>query len=160
VRGHLLERRLFKPTLRGGGSRPGKAQNTWPIGILVVAEALYRRSAGGMEQLTHNRAWAKMGLTPSWLKKELEVLLPGVWAWVEIYLPAKTLAWKRLHNRIFKMYYNGTSARGVNHDPFTRASISREHWTNKVPEGNFLIEWHTKVDRGLVHVIPQWQKVF
>jgi hypothetical protein len=161
MRGHLNTRQHFRPKRSPvGGSQPGKPQNRWPLGILVVAEAVYRRSAGGMEALLHNRDWASMGLDSKGLllKRELGKLCPGIWAWIDRnFTPTKTTPWKNLHNRVYKMYYSGSSDRGPAHDARTRAAVSGEHWTRKVPEGHNLFKVHEQVDRGSVTIMGDWK---
>lgn len=162
MRGHLTDtRRPFRPTLRGGGSEKGKPWNRWPLLFVVVADAVYSGKAGGLEALVGNRDWEGMGCTSEALVEAVDDLMPNAWEWVLDNLkPTKTLPWKNLHNRVYKMYYSGTSARGPKHDPRTRAAISKEHWHNRVPtgtpEGEELRKLHEQIERGQVRLLSNW----
>lgn len=161
MRGHIDVRRPFRPNSGRGGSRKGKPQNKWPLWALVAAEAFCRRTAGGMENLQHNRAWAMMGIEPAWLRAKMENMFPGFWRWAsEVMGPTATPKEELLKNRVYKMYYSGTSDRGRSHDPRTRAAISGEHWPRKIPEGSPLLKLHEQIDRGQVHVIEDWRERF
>jgi len=111
-----------------------------------------------MEQLAHNRDWSKFGITPDWLKEELEKVLPGVWQWIATnFNPTKTTPWALLKNRVYKMYYSGTSDRGKRHDPNTRATVSGEHWTKKVGEGSDLFALAENIDLGKATTVLLWE---
>lgn len=168
--------RRFKPTGRGGGSKKGKAQWYWPLVILFVADALALRAKGTRD------AWFIDRKSPHSLLafgELVEAYLPEVWTFVLECTPKHEVhknflrqlekgsidereAHRRsrirlLQNRTYKMHYNGTSARGRNHDPETRASQSREQLTCRVVQGHPLWKLHDKIYRGLIVSCPDWK---
>lgn len=149
--------RTFRPTGKGGGSKPGKPQWYWPIGLIVVADAIVLRARGTTDGWGVNR---NAPMPRKQFKLLLGELLPGVWHWVLITAPKrKTKPEDLLYNRVYKGYYSGTSDRGKHHDPWTRACESREHWKKKVPEGHHLRKLHDQILRGLISKLPNWTKV-
>jgi hypothetical protein len=64
---------------------------------------------------------------------------------------------KLLLNRVYKMYYSGTSDRGKGHDPRTRSAVSREHWRSHT-EGLALEKLHDKILRGRITEIENWER--
>lgn len=153
----VVAERAFRPTGRGGGARPGKAQaGRWPWVIKVVADAVVSRAKGGAESwLTDRSAHLRLEefgrqmdrLLPGWREKAAE-LMPG----------RKTDAVRLLFNRVYKMHYSGTSDRGRRHDPLTRASESDEHWTKHIPVTHPLRSVHAAVASGQLTVIPEWRQ--
>ena len=147
--------RRFKPTGKGGGSKPGKPHFKWPEIIKVIADAVVVRAKGTADAWTVDRN-APMSMRE--FRRVIESLLPGVWDWVESQTPNhKTDCARLLYSRVYKQFYNGTSARGKRHDPNTRASQSVEYWKNRVPEGSILRDMHQRVVRGLLNKISDWK---
>jgi hypothetical protein len=98
--------------------------------LVIAAEQVCVAAAGSSDALLENRDWAATwGLTPGRLRRELEKLFPGVGEYLDAQTCDQDTPWpKNLLNRVYKMYYSGTSARGGKHDPSTRAAESEEHW--------------------------------
>lgn len=137
-----------------GGSKKGKPQAKIPELLIVVADAIFVRAAGSIEKLVDDRAWP---LTCAQLKEQMDTTLPG---WQK-YWPSgkrKTALQKLLKNRVYKGYYNGTSSRGVDHDPSTRASISTEHWRTRVGTTHMLREVWSRVRSCQQLVIKNWKE--
>jgi hypothetical protein len=121
-----------RPQNRKIGSGKGRKNFDW-IGrlpwVLVAAEQLFVLGSGSEGGLLEQRHWVKCwNLTPRDLRCQLGKLFPGLPEYVESIHPNPRSCWALLKGRVYKMYYNGTSARGFDHDPMTRASISREYW--------------------------------
>jgi hypothetical protein len=156
--GRIVDGRGFKPTGKGGGSRRGKAQRgSWPLLFKVLADALVMRAKGTEESWTADR---RMLLTPMQLGDQLDVLTPGWRPFIERKMPGRmTDRLELLANRVYKMYYDGTSSRGAGHDPLTRATQSREHWRHVVPQGSPLYLLHDRVRHGEVTVINDWERM-
>jgi hypothetical protein len=114
----------------GSGRRlmPWKRTYGW---LLIAAEQLVVGQAGSEGALLENRSWmTTWGISSAWLARRVDKLFPGVYDHLTT-LDVSEVGWQNnLYNRVYKMYYNGTSARGTKHDPRTRASISIEHWRN------------------------------
>jgi hypothetical protein len=149
--GHMEKVRAFKPTNGPGGSKKGKSNARWPLFLKVVADAVVIAHKGSIDAALADRNY----ISPAALKARLEQLLPGL----EQYIaerPSKD-PYAQLKNRVYKMYYSGTSDRGRDHDPRTRAAMSREHWRNQVPAADELALLHDKVMRGSVATIKDWR---
>jgi len=147
----------FVPRETGGGSKKGKIFLPWPLVYVVAAEAVGLTYYGTMEVLQNKRA------QPIGFCDRLSQMLPG---WHEEraseYLvkcgrmPDSTLS-DLLWNRVYKgAAYSGTSDRGPNHDPRTRNTQSKEHWTRKVPSGHSLFQLHEDIRRGIPR--PDWKQ--
>ncbi len=154
--GHISGGRPFRPQQGGGGSKPGKPQKQWPLLFRVLADALVIQFKGSMDAFLKDRT--QMPLDN--FQDRLDLLLPGWQRWHEQTAgPRSTNRAKLLHNRVYKMYYFGSSAHnGETHDPRTRAAVSPEHWTTKVAVGSPLRDLHDQVLRGLVVTIPNWKE--
>jgi len=125
----------FKPRpqqRREGSGRGRRCRNWQAIGwLLIAAERVCVKKAGGETAILKSRQWSrKWGITPDWLKEKMEHLFPGIVEYIES-TPGGQWGSNGLKNRVYKMYYYGSSARGPNHDPNTRAAPSPEHWRSK-----------------------------
>lgn len=153
--GKIKKPRGFRPQLGGAGSVPGKPQGRWPLVLVVVADALFTRAKGTQESWLIDRDCC---LTSVQFNELMDGLCPG---WSDWYLSEfgarKTTCSVLLKNRVYKMYYSGTSDRGKRHDPYTRATYSREHWTRKIPAGHPLRDLYQNVLHGKVVSIPNWR---
>lgn len=134
---HKSQKTNFKPhpQQRKEGSGEGRAMFPWKrkyAWLLLAVDQLYINKAGSADALLEDRKWEESyGITRDWLWQQIWILFPGLTAHLtneHRRLGIKTRWSQNIHNRIYKMYYNGTSARGTAHDPTTRASVSREHW--------------------------------
>jgi len=126
---------------RGREMFPWKRKYPW---LVIAAEQLFVVASGSGDGMLEERNWAATwALTPQWLGRQLEALFPGINEWLDSAWEGKTDWRYNLKNRVYKMYYNGTSARGADHDPQTRASMSNEHWRTWSCRG----EWETKILR-------------
>lgn len=137
-----LGRRLF----------PWKKSYPW---LVMVMEQVCVSRAGSEADLLVNRAWGDTwGITPSWLRAEVGRLFPGLPEHLDRETADQKTPWpSNLKNRVYKMYYAGTSDKGVRHDPKTRASVSREHWRNwpsrvlwedrvmRIARGKLVLDW-------------------
>jgi hypothetical protein len=156
----------FLPSGRGGGSKQGKPQGYWPWVLKVIADAVCVRAAGGRE------AWQRMRMPPfpgtTWKEKEaafgqaMDVMCPGWQEWHrQKFGDRATPLPELLYNRAYKASnYNGSSARGKDHDPRTRATMSSEHWHHHFPNTP---GQHPFADlfEGIVHrriVSVRWEK--
>jgi hypothetical protein len=147
--------RPFKPTGTGGGSKPGKPQSLWPLVLLVGADAIILQAKGTQESWVKDR---KRRIHQITFQARMDALFPGWESFVIETMPARTS--KRidlLANRVYKMYYSGTSDRGDNHDPLTRACESGEHWRKRVPLGSPLHIMHEGIARGLIMMVSNWR---
>jgi hypothetical protein len=143
----------FKPTGKGGGSRKGKPQGIWPWLVKVVADAVVIRSKGGTFMVIIDR---RLGITPEKFAEQMDIVLPG---WREVILgERKTPLEVLLMNRVYKMYYSGTSDRGRGHDPRTRAVMSGEHWMNQVPAGHPYYQIHDDIVCNRITTVENWRK--
>lgn len=156
--GRIVDGRRFKPTGKGGGSRRGKAQRgAWPLLFKVLADALVMRAKGTEESWVADR---RMLLSPAQLGEQLDILTPGWRPFIEAKMPGRmTDRLELLANRVYKMYYEGTSSRGAGHDPMTRPTQSREHWRHYVPQDSPLYQLHDLVRHGEVTVIDGWEQL-
>lgn len=151
---HATKPRPFKPTGKGGGSKKGKPQGYWPMVIKVVADAILLRPKGTMDAWVIDR---KLPMPFEEFERQLELILPGVWEFIERTMGyLKTTKARLLYNRVYKMYYSGTSDRGLNHDPRTRACESGEHWHKFVPEGDPLRNLHDNILRSMIVRVANW----
>lgn len=133
---HVDHKTNFKnrPQNRKAGSGKGRRCRPWEREwgwLLIAAERTCVYQAGSETSLLKNRDWAKKwGIRPEWLIDRLDEVFPGVKLWLSRTSGGPN-PFRDLRNRVYKMFYNGSSARGVNHDPKTRAAMSSEHWRNK-----------------------------
>lgn len=105
---------------------PWKREYPW---LVIAAEQVCVAAAGSEGALLEDRDWvANWRLTPSRIRQELEHLFPGIGRHLDDLWNGETSWEANLKNRVYKMYYSGTSDRGESHDPKTRATISSEHW--------------------------------
>lgn len=120
------------PQERAEGTGKGRTLFKWKDNLpwlVVAADQIAIEAAGSADALLENRYWAReWGITPARIKQDLEVIFPGITDYLWTQKDWNTPWEELLKNRVYKMYYNGTSARGYDHDPNTRASISNEHW--------------------------------
>jgi len=154
---HTLEKaRPFEPTGKGGGSKPGKPQWTWPEVMKVVAAAVAVRAAGSEKELIDNK---KFPLKLREFDAQMSLLLPG---WKRVCDRAggkrKTNWASLLKNRPYKIWYAGTSDRGTDHDPKTRAAPSKEHWRRRVPCDSPLVTVYNNVVSNRVSTVDGWHE--
>lgn len=153
--GHLKEKRQFKPNPKiRGGSKGGDKRPPWPLFIKVMAETVYRQWAGTGDAIIEDRR----GMPTKEFWASLCALLPGLPEWCAENRPNGPDRWAHnLRNRAYKMYYNGTSARGKDHDPRTRAAVSLECWRQRAPAGHPWLKLSDNIARGTVRVVSDWQ---
>src|ERR1700733_2759565 len=158
--GHVPKKRKireFKPTGKGGGSRKGKPQGSWPRLFKVVAHALMTRPKGSDDLAIEDR---HNEISLEQFAEQMEAMLPG---WQE---EVKDVATRRrktplpalLWNRAYKMLYSGTSDRGKNHDPRTRAMVSKEHWKAYIPVGHPYRKIHDDIMTHKITTVKDWKK--
>lgn len=131
--------RPFRVSKRGGGSKKGKPQAYWPWVLKVTADAVCVRAAGGRDAWQRDRRPPFPGKT--WAEREAEfgrvmdVMCPGWQEWFRTKFGDRaTPLPELLYNRAYKASnYNGSSARGKDHDPATRVGMSSEHWSRHFP---------------------------
>lgn len=146
--------RKFRPSGNSGGSRPGKPQGRWPVVLLVVADAVCTRAKGTQESWLVDRN----SVSSEVFGGIMDSHCPGWRDWfLDNFGPRDTPLPRLLLNRVYKMYYSGTSDRGPGHDPLTRATYSSEHWTRRVPADSPLTELYQSVLRGVRPVIHDWK---
>jgi len=146
--------RAFKPRCNGGGSKKGKPQGYWPWVFKVCADAIILQEKATIEAwIVDRRMFTKI------LERRMNELLPGWQEYIRETMPGrKTPPVVLLSNRVYKMYYNGTSARGHNHDPGTRPNTtSSEHWLTRFSEGTPLWVLHSKVQCGETVTVDNWK---
>jgi hypothetical protein len=153
--GHLnSDNRLFKPTGRGGGSKIGKPQSKWPLVLVVGADAIVLRAKGSTDTWESDR---KMRISSCVLQTQMDILFPGWESFVKETMPSRvTSRISLLRNRVYKQYYNGSSA-GNNGDPYTRARKSKEHWKYQVVDGHPLLKLHDLIWRGQIVSVKDWR---
>ncbi len=129
-----------------GGSKKGKAYLPWPIKSIAFADGLIMGWKGG--------DWDTDRRGPPLLEfmKMLDARAPWI---LDCRMEAVAKSNHKdksrkaqadlLKNRVYKGHYDGTSSRGSNHDPNTRASTSREFWRSKC--GSNIVEVY--YERGL-----------
>jgi len=146
-----FEGRGFKPTGKGGGSKKGKPQGRWPMVCLVMADAVIERAKGSSESWNTDRSYR---MTKSQFEAAILQIVPDFGNFITSMMPNRVTPWPELLlNRVYKMYYSGTSARGKNHDPKTRAVQSKEHWRNRVPVGDPLHKLRNDIISGRIQSI-------
>lgn len=157
---HSETPRPFKPTEKGGGSKKGKAHSRWPWVLKIVAHAVIINWKGTMEAHLANRK----GYPKHLLKERMDTLCPGWSEWYRDTFGERVPKTKNscaytdlLDNRVYKMYYSGSSDRGKDHDPNTRAAPSKEHYLRRIPTGDPLLTLHEDVRRGKILSIPDWK---
>jgi len=120
------------PQERAVGTGEGRTLFPWrrDYGWLVIAaEQLVVEAAASQDALLEHRNWVdKWNITSTRLADDLENLFPGLAAHLDTAKEWVTPWPELLKNRIYKMYYSGSSDRGSAHDARTRATISSEHW--------------------------------
>lgn len=152
--GHGDVGRRFRSSGGPGGSRPGKPHGRWPLPIKVVADAVVLRTKGTVDRMVEDRTM----MPEASFRLAMEMLLPGIWDWAQEHIgPRATSHATLLQNRVFKMYYSGTSDRGKRHDPMTRAAVSREHWHSRVPANDPLRTLHSSICSFRVIEIRDWR---
>lgn len=152
--GHI-EGKTFRNRAVPGGSLPGKPHGHWPWVLKIVADAIHVRAKGSMEAWKKDRSFK---LSPEEFAQRLDGLCPGWREWAKANLGARSSSYAELlQNRVYKMYYSGTSDRGPAHDPSTRAAESGEHWTRHFAVDSPLGLLHEQVVRGQ-HSIPNWRE--
>lgn len=152
--GHMEEVRDFRPRPGIGGSKKGKPQGPWPLFLLIAGDAVWMRYKGTIDACLRDRRFIPIKA----FEEQLNILLPGLEDWMdEKAAGRRTNPYKLLHNRVYKMYYSGTSDRGRAHDPHTRAAMSREHWRHKVSASDPLVSLHDNAVRGRVARIYDWR---
>jgi hypothetical protein len=145
---------IHSPHIKGG-SKPGKPQSVWPAFFIVAADAVAVRWQGSQEAMLTSRKKISSAL----LHDLLEMHFPGFWWEASQRVQGrKTPLWALLRNRVYKGYYSGTSDRGTRHDPNTRASISREHWTHRVGSRTPLANLHNSLVTNSLAVVGDWRK--
>ncbi len=151
---HNFEGRAFRPTGTGGGSQPGKPQGRWPWVLKIIGDALAIRAKGSSEAWQRDR---RFRLTEAEFGKRMDHVAPGWRWWAANYIGKRATPYERLlMNRIYKMYYSGTSDRGPNHDPTTRAAQSDEHWSKHFAADHPLGRLHDDIVKGHSQVL-NWE---
>lgn len=144
----------FRPTGKGGGSKKGKPQGRWPWVMKIALHAIIIRAKGTSDAWKIDRRYR---LTLAEMKVRLDAVLPGWEEYAREHLGyRKTSYIELLANRVYKMYYSGTSDRGRGHDPQTRACESREHWSKHHAATSPLGRLHERIERGEV-CVPDWR---
>lgn len=128
-----------RPQTRTKGTGAGRKTFQWKSRLpwlLIASEQIFVKQACSEGGLLEDRSWkSRWGLTSERLRRELEQIFPGLPRYLDSAHDWRTPWEDLLSNRVYKMFYNGTSARGSGHDPRTRASWSREHWRSwSVPD--------------------------
>jgi hypothetical protein len=150
--GHLESTRQFKPREEPrGGSSKGKPQTRWPLFLVVIADAVFITHKGTIDAALADRRFISLAA----FSNRLNHLLPGFSRYMANHPTKKP--YSNLKNRVYKMYYSGTSDRGPDHDPKTRAAVSKEHWRHKVAPDSDLALLHDQVMRGTIVQIPDWR---
>lgn len=140
---------------RKKGSGKGRICKPWPMFVKVMADAVITRAKGTMEAWVYDR---RCPLSPEEFCRQMEALLPGFMEWIKETRKTQSPI-DDLINRVFKMYYSGTSDRGTNHDPSTRAvAESGEHWHKKVPSNSHWWTLHEMVFHHSISSIPNWKE--
>ena len=153
--GKIATPRPFKPTLKGGGSLPGKPWDLWPFVLKVVADAIYCAAKGSEEAWADDR---KYRISNREFGLKMDRLCPGWQQFMTDTRPPRKTSWIHLlNNRVYKMHYSGTSDRGTKHNPLTRACQSKEHWRKYIPVGSPLRDLHARVVAGNIEVINDWR---
>lgn len=153
--GHLNDdKRPFKPTGKGGGSKKGKPQTEWPWVLKIIAHAILVRAKGSSDAWKVDR---KQRLSRKEFGRRMDAMCPGWREWARENKPGVVTPLEELlSNRVYKMYYSGTSDRGSDHDPATRACESKEHWTKHFAATSMLGQLHERVERGEV-CVENWK---
>lgn len=135
-----------KPQNRRKGSGKGKICRPWVKKwgwLLIATERLFVYKAGSETTLLKERRWkSKLGLTEAWMEIAVDARFPGFIAYLKT-TPGGPNPIADLWNRVYKMYYSGSSDRGPRHDPKTRAAVSREHWRSQ----SYRTQWEQKIIR-------------
>lgn len=151
----------FRPTGKGGGSKIGKPQGSWPWLIKILAEAVCVRAAGSFEALEKGVMNLAVGgeTEDVALERLMNSLAPGWLEWAEQNMvKVKTRRATLLRNRVYKACgYCGSSALGAGATP-VRAK-SPEHWSYRFPETHKYYEIYQNVVRGRVVSLANWQEL-
>lgn len=150
--GRSEPKRPFKPQKKPNqpGS-PGRKSARWPKAIKVIAEGVARSYAKTIDNMIEERKQ----LSKEELWRRVEVAAPGITTYIEETRTGEDLK-KNLHNRVYKMYYSGTSDRGPDHDPETRARMSDEHWQNWPDSIHWKPLWARAYDGQLIEDWEEW----
>lgn len=148
------EDQLFRNRAVPGGSRKGKPQNLWPWVLVLAMDAIIERALGAPVQWCHRAC--PLSLTD--ISGQMHLLVPGWRSWVaDNHVPTKTPPLRLLRNRVYKMYYSGTSDRGANHDPATRATMSKEHYSKHLAPDHPLVRLRADIVACQVMTVPNWR---
>lgn len=149
--GHMGRRpRKFQPSSNPGGSKPGKPQGKWPWVLKIMADAVFETAKGTSDAWKKDRS---SPITKEQFRDRMEMLAPGWQTYMQETNGSRKTPWDELlYNRVYKMHYSGTSDRGKNHDPSTRACESGEHWTKRFHMDDPLARLHEAVTRGETRV--------
>lgn len=155
--GHLPKKapRAFKPNGYGGGSKPGKVQNRWPWVGKIVMDAITIRAKGSIDAMIRDR---RCPFSMEEFEAIVETTMPGIWEYLATTMKATQDRIGDGYNRVYKMYYSGDSDRGPDHDPWTRACMSREHWHYRFGANHPLAELHERVLTGREPVVLNWKE--
>lgn len=154
--GHMEGGRAFRNSNNPGGSRPGKPQAKWPWVLKIVADAIVQRAKGTGDSWYKDRS---RGITAIVFEQHMDRFCPGWKEYLTETNGTRVSPWAELLlNRVFKMHYSGTSDRGTDHDPSTRAAMSREHWSYHFHVNHPLSRLHESVCRGQVLTIENWKE--
>lgn len=148
--------RAFKnrPQRRKKGAGKGRICKPWPWIAKVVADAVCLRVKGTVEAWVFDR---RRPLSYAQFALQVDLLLPGFWSWRTEHAGKPGV--DDLFNRVYKMYYSGTSDRGEKHDPKTRAVCeSGEHWHKHVSPDSPLWKLHEQICRSQITVVENWEQ--
>lgn len=134
----------YRPTGKGGGSKPGKLQRYWDPVYQVVGDAVVLAVKGPIESWLIDR---RMRISTDELWQRLEAACPGAHAaliaWDQETGPAKTTLPNLFRSRVYKQYWvTDFDGKG------NRASMSDEHWLRKFGPKHSLAKLHDRVLRG------------
>jgi hypothetical protein len=148
--------RRFKNNTGGGGSKKGKPQSLWPLIYIVVASALEDQWKGSWE----GRVVDRNSMPFKEWEHRMAQALPGCWEIAPTVMPGrKTDLAKLLKNRPYKRdIYSGTSDRGKNHDPRTRAAVPKESWRRRITPSDPLMKIYEDLRTGRIIVVENWQE--
>lgn len=151
-----------RPQKRNKGTGAGRKMFPWKRNLpwlLIAGEQLVIERAGSSDAVLEERQWVLIwNISPDNLASQLDQLFPGIERYLDSLTWGDTHWRKLLHNRIYKMFYNGTSARGHNHDPTTRAMMSPEHWRNWSKQ--LKDRWEARILKHVAHKRKYPEKVW
>lgn len=149
--GHQDGGRPFKPSGKGGGSKKGKPQAEWPWLLKIVAHAIVIQAKGTSDSWKTDRS---MRISARDFSLRMEQLTPGWRSYMERRNGLRKTEWATLLlNRVYKMYYFGTSSDRGKHDPMTRATESDEHWTKHYASDSEYGRLHEDIVRGRITTV-------